>query len=269
MISETLGFIIIGAILLTVFFSNRIVDKNRFIQETTPYFTFMMEDDYKFLLSVRYPKENVTDEDVEWMFGKRVKNALMIMGAAFMFFINQMNFVNIMLIFIIGFVVFKTPYMKLASYYKKNLHYIDMMLPYYLKSLEILIQHYTVPIAISKSIDAAPDVFKPGLKKLVEAIDSGDSSVDPYMAFAREYPVRDSMRMMRLLYRLGLGAQDTKQEQLMMFSRTVSTLQNKSREEKYKNRLATMEGKTLMMLGVTGGGILLLMLYAMMSMMSI
>ena len=36
------------------------------------------------------------------------------------------------------------------------------------------------------------------------------------MDFARDYPVRDSMRMMRLLYRLSLGS-NRKQEQLLTF----------------------------------------------------
>ncbi len=74
--------------------------------------------------------------------------------------------------------------------------------------------------------------------------------------------------MMRLLYRLGLGSQENKQEQLVLFARTVSTLQNKAREQKYKNRLETMENKTMMMLVVTGGGILVLLLLAMMQMMN-
>lgn len=106
------------------------------------------------------------------------------------------------------------------------------MLPYYLKSLEILVQHYTVPVALSRSIETAPEVFQPGLKRLIARIDAGDSSIQPYIDFANEYPVRDSMRMMRLLYRLGLGSQQDKHEQVMMFSRTVSALQNKAREQK-------------------------------------
>jgi hypothetical protein len=133
--------------------------------------------------------------------------------------------------------------------------------------LEILIQHYTVPVALSKSIDTAPEIFRPGLRDLIAKIEAGDNSVNPYMDFAHEYPVRDSMRMMRLLYRLGLGSNENKQEQLMMFSKTVSTLQNKSREQRYKERLDKMEGKTMMMLGCTGGGILAFMLMAMYMMM--
>ena len=146
---------------------------------------------------------------------------------------------------------------------------MDSMLPYYLKSLEILVQHYTVPVAISKSIDTAPEIFRSGLRELTAKIDAGDSSIQPYVDFANEYPVRDSMRMMRLLYRLGLGSNEDKHEQIMMFSRTVSQLQNKAREQKYKDRLESMEKRTLMMLFVTGGGVLLVLFISMMLMMNI
>lgn len=160
------------------------------------------------------------------------------------------------------------PYTQLKKFYKNNLYKINLMLPYYLKGLEILIQHYTVPVALARSIETAPEMFKPGLEKLVARIEEGDASVDPYMDFAKEYPVRDSMRMMRLLYRLGLGSQENKHEQLIMFSKSVSALQNKSREQKYKDRLDHMENKTMQMLFATGGGILLLMLFAMMMLMN-
>ena len=143
------------------------------------------------------------------------------------------------------------------------------MLPYYLKSLEILVQHYTVPVALARSIETAPEIFKSGLRTLVDKIEAGDSSVDPYMDFAKEYPVRDSMRMMRLLYRLSLGSQESKQEQLALFSRNVSVLQNKAREQKYQARLDKMEGKTMIMLTCTGGGVLALLMFAMMNMMQI
>jgi len=82
------------------------------------------------------------------------------------------------------------------------------------------------------------------------------------MQFARDYPVRDSMRMMRLLYRLGLGKQERKQEQLITFSKTISNLQQKARETKYKNRLEKMESKTMTMLVCTGIGVMILMVIA-------
>ena len=102
---------------------------------------------------------------------------------------------------------------------------------------------------------------------MIEKINSGDSSIDPYMEFANEYPVRDSMRMMRLLYRLGIGEQEKKQERLLMFSRTVSNLQNKARETKYKERLNHMEQQTMIMLVVTGLGTMVVILSSMFNMM--
>ena len=258
-------FILIAIIILFVLEYTKKIDTKKFIGEAEPYFRFLMEDDYKFLLSVRYGD----DVDVNKLFSLRVRDGVVtIVILVFVFLLSNFSFMNLLISFIIGYVVFKYPYTKLQNYYKNNLSKIDQMLPYYLKSLEILVQHYTVPVALRKSIDTAPEIFKSGLKTLVDKIEAGVSTVDPYMDFAKEYPVRDSMRMMRLLYRLGLGSQENKQEQLLLFSRTVSTLQNKAREQKYKERLDKMENKTMMMLMTTGGGILLLLLYAMMSMMN-
>ena len=101
---------------------------------------------------------------------------------------------------------------------------------------------------------------------MINEINAGDDSINPYMNFAKKYPVRDSMRMMRLLYRLSLGSQDRKQEQMLMFSRTISNLQQKARETKYKNRLDKMEGKTMSMLMSTGFGVMVLLVLAVLQM---
>lgn len=257
-------FIIIAVIVIFILEVNNHFSSNKFIKETEPYFRVLMEDDYEFLLKIKYG----SDIDVNKMYGLRVRNGIVGIIFCLFIFLQQLSFAYILLSLLIGFAFFKMPYMKLSNYYKQNLHKIDLLLPYYLKGLEILVQHYTVPVALAKSIDTAPELFKSGLRELVAKIDAGDSSVQPYMDFAHEYPVRDSMRMMRLLYRLGLGSQENKQEQLLMFSRTISTLQNKAREQKYKERLEKMENKTMMMLFGTGGGILGFLLLSMMMMMS-
>ncbi len=260
-----MNFVIIAIIILFILEYNHKIDTRKFVTDTEPYFRFLMEDDYKFLLNLKYGN----DVDVEKMFGIRIRNALIVIVFIIFMFLSKLNFIYFVASIIIGFLVYKMPYSSLKKYYKNNLYRINLMLPYYLKGLEILIQHYTVPVALSRSIDTAPEMFKPGLQRLVARIEEGDSSVDPYMDFAKEYPVRDSMRMMRLLYRLGLGSQENKHEQLLMFSKSVSALQNKSREQKYKDRLDKMENKTMQMLFATGGGILLLMLFAMMMLMNL
>ena len=258
-------FLIILIIIVFMFEYTGKIDSGKFFKEINPMFKGLKEDDYEFLSKMRYG-DNI---NLEKMFSERVRNALIVLVGLIFIFIANLSFINILVAFIVSYLVFKQPYQNLRSYYNHNLYKINLMLPYYLKSLEILVQHYTVPVALARSIDSAPEIFKEGLRKLVDKIESGDSSVEPYMDFAKEYPVRDSMRMMRLLYRLGLGDQENKQEQLTMFSKTVSSLQNKSREQKYKDRLERMEKKTMVMLMGTGGGIMLLLMLSMTMMMGI
>ncbi len=263
--------LIVGAIIVFILIYNNTIDKDKFFADNQKYLESLKEDDYQFLVYARYGE----DVDIDQLYSKRVSYAFIAFLVVFvltvtnnnsMEIVNSQFFLNLVLSIVVAVFVFKMPYTQLKSYYKQHLHEIDVMLPYYLKSLEILIQHYTVPVAIGKSIEDAPDIFKPGLRKMIDRINSGDSTVDPYMEFANTYPVRDSMRMMRLLYRLGIGSQERKQERLMMFSRTVSSLQNKARETKYKERLNHMEGQTMIMLVVTGVGVMLVILISMMMM---
>ena len=253
---------IVAVILLFILIYNNTIDRKKFIQDNRRYFEVLREDDYNFLVYAKYGDQ----VDPDALFQKRITYAIVVIFIFMFIFLDSLNLLNIVLAVIVGFIVFKSSYQSLKKYYKQHLHEIDIMLPYYLKSLEILIQHYTVPVAIGKSIADAPDIFKPGLKELIEKINSGDSSITPYMDFANEYPVRDSMRMMRLLYRLGIGGQEKKQERLLMFSKTVSSLQAKARETKYKERLNHMESQTMVMLVVTGVGVMIIILSSMFTM---
>ena len=101
--------------------------------------------------------------------------------------INDLNSVKVLAIFVVGLVVFKYPYSDIKKYYTRHLNQIDEMLPHYLKSLEILIQHYTVPVAIGKSMDTAPDIFKDGLQDMIDSINSGDDSINTYTMRCLEY----------------------------------------------------------------------------------
>ena len=261
-------FIIVVIAVIIIFLYNKIIEPKVIIRQVNPVLKKLMEKDYEFLLRVKYKDADI---DPGALFSRRIRDGILI--TAVLIFVlaitGYLNYMFLMFCFIAGFVVFKSGYTKLKNYYKARLHYMDSMLPYYLKSLEILVQHYTVPVALSRSIDTAPEIFRPGLRTLVAKIDEGDSSIQPYIDFANEYPVRDSMRMMRLLYRLGLGSNEDKHEQIMMFSRTVSSLQNKARELKYKDRLEAMEKRTMMMLFVTGGGVMLVLFMSMTIMMGI
>ena len=258
--------VLIAIIIFGVFIYNGTISFKDALGKNNGIFGVLQEKDYEFLLRAKYGDRVY---DVSEVFRKRIMNGIagIVVSFAVMTAVMQTFKALYLLVDIaIGYFVFKSQYLDLRKFYKKHLNTIDSLLPYYLKSLEVLVQHYTVPVALARSIEDAPEVFKPGLKDLVAKIDAGDSTVDPYMDFANQYPVRDSMRMMRLLYRLSLGEQDKKHEQMLSFSKTVSALQLKAREQKYKARLDTMESQTMKMLVCTGGVSLILMLIASFSM---
>ena len=213
--------VLVIGIIVFLFLYNKVVTTGNFFSSDNPYIKFIKESDYDFLLIAKYGDLVYDPNEV---FIRRIKTGLKWGIIAFVVatFTREINYITIILCIGLGIYGFKSQYLSLKKYYKSHLNQIDALLPYYLKGLEILIHHYTVPVALAKSIEDAPDIFKPGLRRMIDKIEAGDSSVNPYMEFAQEYPVRDSMRMMRLLYRLGLGEQEKKHEQLISFSKSRS-----------------------------------------------
>lgn len=255
--------IIVAVIVFGIMTITGQISMNQLISDNQLLFLKIKEKDWDFLVRAKYG----TNVNPDILFNKRIKNALITMAIAFAIMIKDLNAVKVLLIFVLGIFVFKSSYNDIKKYYQRHMAQIDSMLPHYLKNLEILIQHYTVPVAIGKSMAEAPEIFKDGLQEMIDSINSGDDTIEPYMAFARKYPVRDSMRMMRLLYRLSLGRQERKQEQILTFSRSISSLQQKARETRYKNRLEKMEGKTMSMLITTGVGLMVLLILAVIQLM--
>jgi len=256
--------IILAIIIFFVMSYNGQISFKDLINDNFYLFRKLKEDDWDFYVKAKYG-DNVNADNI---FIKRVRNGGIVIVLCLFFFIQELDALRILISFVIGYFVFKIDYIDIKSYYKRHIYYIDSMLPHYLKSIEILIQHYTVPVAIGKSMLDAPDIFKDGLQEMINEINAGNDTIEPYMNFAKKYPVRDSMRMMRLLYRLSIGSQDRKQDQMLMFSRTISNLQQKARETKYKNRLNKMESKTMSMLMSTGFGVMILLVLAVLQMMN-
>ena len=257
--------IIVAIIVFGIMTLSGQISINQLISDNQMLFMKLKEKDWDFYVRAKYG--NNFNPDI--LFNKRIKNALIVMFIALAIMIKDLNAVKVLLIFVLGYFVFKMGYNDIKNYYKRHMADIDSMLPHYLKNLEILIQHYTVPVAIGKSMAEAPEIFKDGLQEMIDSINSGDDTIDPYMAFAKKYPVRDSMRMMRLLYRLSLGRQERKQEQILTFSRSISNLQQKARETRYKNRLEKMENKTMSMLITTGVGLMVLLILAVVQLMNV
>jgi len=97
-------FIIVGLIVLLILERNRHFSSKKFVNDTQPYFKFLMEDDYVFLLNIRYG--DITDQDVEKLYGQRVRNGLIAIVLMIFIFLSNLTFVYVLLSVIIGFLVF-------------------------------------------------------------------------------------------------------------------------------------------------------------------
>lgn len=249
--------IIVSVLLLYIFSNNKTINKEKFYADNVKYFDKIREKDYDFLVNAKYGPEK--DEDQLYM--QRITNAvfvfflllaLSIVGSnAVGSIIDSQFFLNIITSLTIALIVYKYPYNSLRRYYKRNLKEIDAALPAYYKNLDILLLNYTVPQAIEKSIETSPEIIKRGIKRLSERINSGDSSIAPYEEFANDYPVKNTMRIMRMLYRINLNSNEKDNFHLKQFRELVSKLQIEAREKKYNARLQHLKENSITMITIT------------------
>jgi hypothetical protein len=172
--------LIIAALVMFALIYTRTIDTNKFLDENDFYVNLLKEKDWNFYVSAKYGDKVNPD----LFFNKRIKQTFVYSAIIMLLLFTNFTFINFVFMIVVIFLIYKMPYNNLKSYYKKYMIKIDQMLPYYLKGLEILCQNYTVPVALARSIEDAPEIFKPGLRTMVEKINSGDSSIQPYMDFA-------------------------------------------------------------------------------------
>ena len=167
--------VILGIILFVILEYNGSISTNKFISDNQDVFLKLKEKDFDFYAKAKYGDAI----DIYKLFNTRLRNGLFTLLIMIMLFLSKLSYVNVLFALICAYGVYKLSYFQLKRYYKSHLHIIDTMLPYYLKNLEILVQHYTVPVALGKSIDEAPEIFKSGLRELIERINAGDSTINP------------------------------------------------------------------------------------------
>ena len=143
--------IIIAIIVFGIMTITGQISINQLISDNQMLFMKLKEKDWDFLVRAKYG--NNVNPDI--LFNKRIKNGLITMALGFAIMIKSLNSVKILIIVVAGYYVFKTGYNDIKKYYQRHMADIDSMLPHYLKNLEILIQHYTVPVAIGKSMAEA------------------------------------------------------------------------------------------------------------------
>ena len=138
--------IILGVIIYGVMFATGQISFSKLVSDNEAIFRKLKESDWDFYVKAKYG--NAVNPDI--LFNKRVRNGLITLILAFLWSITGgFSAIKIVIACAAGYGVFKITYMNLKSYYRKHIAQIDSLLPHYLKSIEILIQHYTVPVAIA------------------------------------------------------------------------------------------------------------------------
>ena len=219
--------IIISALLLIYYILS--YDKVSLINEYYEIMDLIVEKD------LEYYGYKVKNKKLKQLFNERILFSIL---GIFIFLCLK---VNVIIVLIIGFVIYHCYYLILKNSYISIVKKTNEQFPYYLNSLAILIQQNPVPIAIKKSIDNAPIVFKDELIELVNQIHTDASSIQPYLSFAKKFEnIDDIYRIMRTIYNLALKS-NNREVMITSLSKLTNEKLNVQIKIEFKNRLDSLQ----------------------------
>ena len=189
----------------------------------------------------------IIEDDLEY-YGNKVKNKNLkqlfnerIMFTSLSMFILLCFRTNIILIFVLGTIIYYGYYYLLKNSYYVIVKKTNDKFPYYLNNLSILIQQNAVPVAINKSIEHAPNVFKDELKVLVNEIHHDAGSIQPYLTFAKKFEnIEDINRIMRTIYNLALKSSN-RDVMITSLSKITNEKLNTQIKLEFKNKLDSLQ----------------------------
>src|SRR5699024_5468732 len=124
--------IVIGIIVFLIMSLGGQIKINQMISDNQMLFLRFKESDWDFSVSANYGN-NINPD---YLYNKRIKNALLVMILVFFFMIQDINAVKVLIILVVSILIFKMPYNDIKKFYNQHMHQIDSMLPHYLKNLE-------------------------------------------------------------------------------------------------------------------------------------
>ena len=90
--------LIIGVIVLAIFFYTGRVNSSKFVADNKDLFLLLKESDYDFLLLAKYGDKVY---DANQVFMTRIRNGGIAIGLCFFWFISSLSFINIILYFLV------------------------------------------------------------------------------------------------------------------------------------------------------------------------
>lgn len=175
-------------------------DETIFYDEIGSLFSLIQERNFSFLVS------STTSKNIDKVITERFIYAFATFILGLSYFSTEITYRNLTISIVLSCCVYKLFYLVLKNKYKKKLKIAQKIFPYYLNSLCILVQNNPIPLAVSKSIRDAPELFKDDLIILATDIHEGKKiGVKPYLEFADKYKqIPDLGRISRTLYNISI-----------------------------------------------------------------
>ncbi|MBC5754921.1 hypothetical protein H8Z76_13105 [Roseburia sp. BX0805] len=104
--------------------------------------------------------------------------------------------------------------------------------PIWFMDLNLLLQHNTVYVALTKSYDNADIIIKKELDRFFDELDVTPDSVDPYLHFCSKFQMPEISACMKMLYSVSEQGIGDKKMQLDGFIQSVYEMQNRADERK-------------------------------------
>jgi hypothetical protein len=110
--------------------------------------------------------------------------------------------------------------------------------PEWLMQMGLLLQSENVHMSITRSLDQAPLILQPELKKLLLGMNRSPESQKPYQDFLKDYEVREAAPAMRMLYAVASGSGGNPSDQIAALVEKNMDLYDQARRESDADRLA-------------------------------
>ncbi|MEG0238556.1 hypothetical protein [Anaerorhabdus sp.] len=191
------------------------------------YSSFFIEKDYEFLLG------HLGYIDNKHEFHKRVKQSIVVFFLIVLIFFEQLDYRYLLLSFISAILFYKLQYVLLKKKYERKLMEADQQFPFYLNHLCILIQNNTVPVALNKSIQNAPELFRNDISIWVQDIHEGKKKgLIPYLEFNDKFrQVSGLNRIVKTLYNISIASTSKEKMILSLMKITNEKVLNARKDE--------------------------------------
>ena len=112
--------LIIAGLVTFALVYTKTVDANQFLQENDMYINMLKEKDWDFYVAAKYGDRVNADE----LFNKRIKNTFWAVAIVMLVLFTNFTFINFVFMIVVAYVIYKSEYTNLRSYYKKYIQKI-------------------------------------------------------------------------------------------------------------------------------------------------